>query len=454
MINGLEGIPGSGKSYEGVVYHVLEALKQGRLVITNLPLNVDQFAAIDPAYRDLIELRTRPAKQLGVWDATDIAERPAFQLWADRDPADPPESVFTFGTVWDFYTTWRGPNGQGPLYVIDECHVSFPKTGTPDSVVQWFKLHRHFNADVLLMTQSFRDINQPIAQLIATLIKVRKADILGKADHYIRKVHAGYRGAVIQQGERKYKPQYFGLYRSNTQSSASAEASAEDVKPFIVYFNRFKWVWLIFCAVIMVWAFWPKPGRTVWGTKTPEARAAATVKGSPQAHVVPTPPSSNAPSNGPAKQASNQEQEPEPKEVPKTIDPLFGKLLHLTGYMRKADKEIYAFVVSGEGRQLFDLTSDELVNAGYTIKASSPCLAFVQYRDVIRPVTCDAPYQSGTVNKPIVIDSGSGGRSDRNDENRPRGQASAEAIGWEQRMQARNAEVRSVFESRHLSASF
>lgn len=61
--------------------------------------------------------------------------------------------------------------------------------GTPDGVVQWFKLHRHYNAEVLLMTQSFRDINQPIAQLIAMLIKCRKADILGNRNEYIRKVH-------------------------------------------------------------------------------------------------------------------------------------------------------------------------------------------------------------------------------------------------------------------------
>ncbi len=46
MINGLEGIPGSGKSYEATVYHVLAALQTGRLVITNLPLNVEVFAAI------------------------------------------------------------------------------------------------------------------------------------------------------------------------------------------------------------------------------------------------------------------------------------------------------------------------------------------------------------------------------------------------------------------------
>ena len=447
MINGLEGIPGSGKSYEGVVFHVLEALKQGRLVITNLPLNVDQFAAIDPAYRDLIELRTRPAKQLGVWDATDIAERPAFQLWTDRDPADPPESVFTFGTVWDFYTTWRSPKGQGPLYVIDECHVSFPKIGTPDSVVQWFKLHRHFNSDVLLMTQSFRDINQPIAQLIATMIKVRKADILGKSGSYIRKVHAGYRGAVIQTNERKYESQYFGLYKSNTQSGGSAEAGVQDVKPFIVWFNRVKWLWLAFCLVFAVWAFWPEKDRNIWGAKTPGSsgmmrKSAFDAQKDSSAYPVTPSPTSHSIART-AAQASAQPAEPKLA----TMDPLFGKMLHLTGQISKAGTVVWTFVVSGDSRRLFDLTSVDLEGAGYTVKVTGTCMAFVTYKDVIRPVTCDAPYMGGTTNKPVVIDTASGRRSDRNDDYGSRGEASRDAMGWEDRMQARNSEVKSIFPS-------
>ena len=57
MINLLLGAPGGGKSYEAVVYHILPALEKGRKVITNLPLNIERIAAIDPAYSDLIEKR-------------------------------------------------------------------------------------------------------------------------------------------------------------------------------------------------------------------------------------------------------------------------------------------------------------------------------------------------------------------------------------------------------------
>ena len=70
MINGLEGIPGSGKSYEAAAYQVLAALEQGRKVITNLPLVIDAYAAINPAYAALIEVRRVPAPVRGTWDAS------------------------------------------------------------------------------------------------------------------------------------------------------------------------------------------------------------------------------------------------------------------------------------------------------------------------------------------------------------------------------------------------
>lgn len=409
MINGIEGIPGSGKSYEAVAHHVLPALQAGRKVITNLPLNIDAFAAIDPTYRLLIEVRTRPAPQLGDWNAANIAEQEAFSLWTDKEPVQQSENVFTFGTVWDYHSDWRGQKGEGPLYVIDECHVALPKLGTPDAVVQWFKLHRHYNAEVLLMTQSFRDINQPIAQLVATLIKCRKADILGNKGEYIRKVHAGYRGAMIQQNQRKYENQYFGLYRSNTQSSGTSEAGMTDVKPMIVYFNRAKWAWLAVTLGLVIWAFWPKPDVDVWGNKKvqPKAKATAPAASPVAAAVVPTATSKNT-------QASAESQDAEQAKA-EDKEPLKGKSIHVTGEILKRGQHWYTFVISDGTRRMFDLTSDDMKAAGYQVAYKAHCIAQLSWEGGgSRMVTCDAPNASaGTDNKPIVIDSGGGGRSDK-----------------------------------------
>ncbi|WP_052263586.1 zonular occludens toxin domain-containing protein [Comamonas thiooxydans] len=458
MINGLEGIPGSGKSYEAVAYHVLPALQAGRKVITNLPLNIDALAAIDPSYRDLVEVRTRPPPQLGDWNAANIAEQEAFQLWTDKEPIPQSENVFTFGTVWDYYSEWRGTKNQGPLYVIDECHVALPKLGTPESVVQWFKLHRHYNADVLLMTQSFRDINQPIAQLIATLIKCRKADILGRKESYIRKVHAGYRGAVIQTDEREYKSQYFGLYRSNTQSSGSAESGVTDVNPMIVKFNRFKKFWLLLSVLLVIWAFWPDGEHDVWGRKVvPSPPVKPRVLGpAPGAAATPVaaPP---APALAEPKSLEPQQATAAPAEAPpQTKEPLFGKQLHVAGHLSKKDKSITLFIVSDGSRRMFEVTSEDLESAGYSVKRMANCMVTVKFEGVVRPVTCDAPYlNTGGQDRPLVVDAATGSRSDgRNTRysNAPMPQEVAQARqeqqqqagGYLEALARRNSQVRSV----------
>lgn len=393
MITGIEGIPGSGKSYEAVVFHVLPALAAGRKIITNLPLNVEAFKAIDQSYPDLIEVRTRPADILGTWDASNIAEREAFQPTYD-EPVRSPASVSTFGTVWDYWSEWRGEKGQGPLFVIDECHVSLPRLGTPDSVIEWFKLHRHYNADVVLLTQSFRDICQPISQLLASLIRCRKADILGRSNRYIRKVHAGYRGALIQTNERPYRSQFFGLYKSNTQSQSSAESEAQDVSPFVVKFKRFQWSFIAVALVYAVWAFWPRADQTWLGTKIQPAQ-----------HITVKPPlvASTPSAIQPAPLAPVEPQKPS-KGLPGVLE---GKNLHIIGDMNMGGRIQTTFAVSDGGRRIFTTTSDELVKAGYRFNQVGPCFGWLHHLERKIAIVCDAPaIAQGTTGAPVVYDSG------------------------------------------------
>lgn len=84
--------------------------------------------------------------------------------------------------------------------MVDECHNAWPKTLMPQKelkeLIHWAKLSRHFGTDVTGITQSWRDVHSSLSMLSASLIKQRKADIIGD-DGYIRKVHAGFRGALI-----------------------------------------------------------------------------------------------------------------------------------------------------------------------------------------------------------------------------------------------------------------
>lgn len=408
MINGLEGIPGSGKSYEAVVFHVLPSLQKGRRVITNLPLFVEALVAIDPAYVDLIELRTRSMPVLGIWDAEAIdvnGNGSAFQL-ADVRHFDAVKNVPVFGSVWDYYSAWKHPtSGMGPLFVIDECHLALPAVHTSQEVIEWYKLHRHFNADVLLMTQSFRDINQPTARLMAMLIRCRKADILGRKDSYIRKVHAGYRGAVISTSERKYESQYFGLYRSHTQGNSVAESIAQDVAPLSVKLRRFtRGFWGVTLIAAAAFVFWysskPPTGPKVTTTKVVTA-------GPPSGHVASPAPVASVPSRAASA--------PGAAEVPAPVDlePLNGKGVHITGVLRSIKGVVHTFAVSGGGVRQFDVVTADLVAAGYSWRSLADCMGYLVFEGKTRVVTCDAPrLSSGSDNTPVVMDFNSGKRSD------------------------------------------
>lgn len=404
MIQGIEGIMGSGKSYEAVTFHILPALRQGRKVITNLPLNLEQIFAVNPEYKSLLEVRRLPQRIHGDWDA-DAAGRgeQAFMVRGNGQSDPPPEDSTVFGTVWDYYDTWRDEDGKGALFVIDECHVALPKIGTDKQVIQWFKLSRHFGSDVTLLTQNFRDVNSSIASLLAVMVRLRKADILGKTG-YIRKVHGGFRGALIDTQQRQYKPEFFYFYKSHTQGGEVKEASMSDVTPFLVKFNRFKWVWLGLGAIFVIWAFFPKKDQNLLGVKT-----ALVPKQSISTTSLPYVAST---SDLPVPRVQNQQTvTPAPTLPP--LEPLSGKLLHIVGQVAMPPRQITAFVVSDGTRRLFDLTSDDLQNMGYSFTLLASCSGWLEYKSHRRAITCDAPITSyGGQDRPIVFNETRGISSD------------------------------------------
>ncbi len=406
MINGLEGIPGSGKSYEASVFQVLAALREGRKVITNLPLVVDAYASIDPGYRMLIEIRRVPAPVRGTWDVDRVdpetGDGEAFELFADGHTEKAPEGSRVFGTVWDYWSDWKHPKtGLGPLFVVDECHIAMPKLGTEKAVIEWYKLHRHFNAEVLLATQKFRDMCQDIAGLMAMVIKVRKADILGKPDSYIRKVHAGYRGAVIQESIRKYEPHFFTLYKSHTQGNSVLESGAADVAPISVKLKRWtRAMWAITAvAGVGAYFFWNRTPPVPAPVKAPVVARGATSAPAPVKPVVSGVEASDAPSKvqPAAEKPALQDGRPEP---------FAGLKLHLTGCVQFRGRDLCTFAVAVGGRRVNQVTSAELVAAGYDWKAAGDCIGWLTWGGSVKAVVCDAPDSATGRDKgtPVVIE--------------------------------------------------
>lgn len=380
MIFLLLGAPGGGKSYEAVVYHVLPALQCGRKVVTNLPLDLERFKQIDPAFPGLIEVRTVAGPVRGQWAPG--GEGSAFKV--SKVPTQVDITRRPFAGVWDYYDEWQHEkDGTGPLYVIDECHLALPRGSTDRQVEEWFSLHRHFRCDVLLITQSYGKVSRAIVDLVQVVYRVRKNVALGSANSYTRKVQDGVRGEVVNTAIRRYERKFFGLYRSHTQTGAGREALASDVRPI---WRHWSFMGAAFCFVAVAAAM--ASGKVQSPLSVPEkAQIQAETKAKPAAASV-----AQAPVVAASKPVQSVAMGPQPAaSKPATLEPFAGRGLHITGLIKMGPRTVYTFSLSQNGQHVAALTDEDLRGAGYVWRATGPCHGEMIFEGTVRPVICDAP---------------------------------------------------------------
>jgi zona occludens toxin len=377
------GASGGGKSYEAVVFHVLPALRAGRLVITNLPLVVDAIESLVPRARELIEFRLK-------------------SKGPDRKASDGGTSPCpVFGHVSDYGSPWRDESGHGPLYVIDECHKALPRVGTPRAVSEWFAEHRHENADVILITQSHGKVDSAITENVQIVYRCRKAVAFGSMDRYIRKVQDGIRGDVVNTAIRVYDAKYFGLYKSHTRGQAARELAAQDIVPF---WRRWPVIGAGLCFVVLGGMLLTIEFKNPFHVNTyakavPVTRSAlaspasAPASATPGAHPLDAPP---APRSVPPVVSSGRGRpasvDPDDDDV--LPEPYAGRGIHLVGHMQAGPRHVWQFSVSQNGTRIAHLTDADLERAGYRWVGSHECGGYLVWRDSVRAVICDAPQVS------------------------------------------------------------
>lgn len=364
MQNLMIGASGSGKGYEGCVYQILPALQKGRKVITNMPLDLDKWRLLDPSFVDLIELRKVAQPIRGTWEPT--REEGAFNLWPDGRVVLPPATARPFAGVWDYYSDWKHPEtGQGPLFVVDEAQYVIPRMKTDIQVEEWSALHRHFNSDILWMTQSYGKLSQTVRDNVQMVYRLRKKVAWGQPDRYIRKVQDGIRGEVMNTTERRYEKRYFGLWKSHTQGIAAEEFNAEDIKPFYQHWT-FRGAAICLTLGLGTLIFLGNPFTVKTPPKVAEEVAEPVVIN--QAQVVETPvPDSAAP----------------PRGEQKKVHPYQGYTLHLIGLVRsnrEGGEYLNGYVVIANNGQPFNTVSfEDLRTTGYDIVYHSPTVVSLTY---------------------------------------------------------------------------
>lgn len=354
MINLILGQPGGGKSYEAVAFHVIPALVDGRRVITNLPLNVEVIEAYFPGAARLIQLRT-PQLVDGVL-------------------------VRPFSRVEHYGDEWRHPEtGVGPLYVIDECHLAMPRAVVDRAEVpqqrlveEWYSMHRHELADVLLITQSYGKVNRAVIDLVQVVYRCKKATAFGTSNRYIRKVQDGVRGEVVNTAVREYEAKFFKFYRSHTKSSKAAEElTAGDIVP--------------------LWKRWPFKGAAICLLLFAAQVTYIMLRGddeppSPTLDPIYAAPAVTAPEAPPVQQQP-QQAPPAPRGPAKQVHPYDGYGFHLTALMHRqrddGQRHLTGYVtITQNGQSIRQVSFRDLEQAGYAVEYQSDTVIGLTYRGI------------------------------------------------------------------------
>ncbi|MDP1769136.1 MAG: zonular occludens toxin domain-containing protein [Nitrospirota bacterium] len=150
MIEMLEGLPGSGKSYHSVSDYLLPWVRGNRRVYTY----------IDGFYLDrLAAFEGRPLKEL----ETQITN------WLT------PEDVFTGLLKVE----------PGSAVLIDECQTIFrSQVKVPNEILRWLELHRHFGMDVVMVCQDYRQVTSGVTRLVEVTTKFLKLSRVGLGKRY------------------------------------------------------------------------------------------------------------------------------------------------------------------------------------------------------------------------------------------------------------------------------
>lgn len=362
MINAIVGRPRAGKSYETVVYHIIPAAVEGRLVVTNIPVNKE---AVTKFYSQEVADRI-------------IIVKTNFTDYGMARPFSKPEDF----TQYD----WKNDKGQGPLFCVDEAHLAIGRDAKKE-ILEYLSLHGHYGHDIIMITQDPQKLHRDLKSMIEVCWRCVKKSVFGDDEHYIKKTYHGVgtrNEDYVHEEEREYKSQYFQFYQSHTQSSSAVdEAKPKDVNA--VLFPRKKLIigMLVLAVPMSIYFFGkmispsaPKPVKT---TETEQLKSSQPANQSQVALSASVP------------QAAKPQPEP---EIPH--HPFYKVTLHVDGiafYTLKGReyKEAY-FVASQNGQSVFTVAGADLRMAGYDVAIYGDCLVRLTYNKIYDDwIVCDSP---------------------------------------------------------------
>lgn len=250
MIEMLEGVPGSGKSYHAVAEKFLPWVRQGRRIYIYVEgIYLDRLALFEGLPLAQLE------QQITVWWTKDEVLKGLL----DVEP--------------------------GSAVILDEVQTIFRSKEKHDpELLRWLETHRHRGIDVVMMCQHWGQCTLSIIRLVEATTKFRRLDRFGFKGRYQAAVRGNPEETdVIRMFIGRYEPKTYAYY-----SSYSAAAIKETTRGGSILKSPTLIVGLCGLLLALAWFGW---GGWLTGTQPPGTRGATA------ASVTPVP-RTNAPATG------------------------------------------------------------------------------------------------------------------------------------------------------------
>jgi zona occludens toxin len=216
------GIMGSGKSYEVVSEIIVNSLKQGRRVVSNIAgLNFEYIKTL------LLEQGT-PADCIGTLVQIDHEQVKDPLFWrTDTDDKTGRQPFIQKGDVLCLDENWRFWNGYNAK---DDDGQRLPS-----EVKNFFRMHRQFpdpatgfTCEIALISQDPSDFSRFIKGVVEQIYIMTKLTALGMENNYRVDIYAKkITRQPLRSIQRTYDKKYFLCYKSHSQQVEGGAAAVE-----------------------------------------------------------------------------------------------------------------------------------------------------------------------------------------------------------------------------------
>jgi len=228
------GIMGSGKTYEVVSEVILNSLRQGRRVVSNIAgLDIKEFTIILQsegvpleAIGELVLVTHAQVLNPQFWltDTDDLSSRISgfiASVTGEKIPCIRAGDVVCLDEIWRFWNGFSTKDEDGKK--------------RPDRVMNFFRMHRQMpdpesglTCEIVLITQDPQDASRQVRGVVETIYCMTKLTALGmdklyRVDIYARKITR----SPLRSIQRSYNPKYFPLYASHSQKKEGGADAVE-----------------------------------------------------------------------------------------------------------------------------------------------------------------------------------------------------------------------------------